>query len=87
MKNGLHHAELPVLQMMGVKCVHANPANPGSVNRYRLIVSDGAGTHPFAMLATSLNGMYEDGELTDFCIFEVGSYVPSNVNKNGPNDK
>lgn len=78
---------LPVLQMIGVKCVPANPNNPDSVNRYRMVVTDGVETHPFVMLATTLNSFYESGELTEFSIFEVRKFVPSKVNRDASGDK
>lgn len=79
--------KLPVLQMIGVKCVAANPNNPASVNRYRLIVSDGISTHSFVMLATTLNSMFESGEISENCIFEVKNFVPSKVSRGEANDR
>lgn len=90
MKNGEPNEALsvvPTLQMIGVKCVAANQNNPASVNRYRLIVSDGIETHSFVMLATTLNSIYESGELSEFCIFEVKNFIPSKVSRGEANDR
>lgn len=72
----------PVLQMVGVKGVNANSSGE---KRYRLIVSDGSTTHSFVMLATSINHLYENGDLTEHCIFQVDRFVPSKVSRDGPN--
>lgn len=74
----------PILQMVGVKGVSANP---GAEKRYRLIVNDGSTTHSFVMLATSLNHLYESGDLSEHCLFQVDRFVPSKVTRDGPNDK
>ena len=68
---------VPVLQVVGIKCVPANPNNPDAVNRYRLALTDGVTTHSFVILATILNGFYESGELTEFSIIEVKKFNPS----------
>lgn len=75
----------PVLQMVGVRSVKANDSTTG--NRYRVMINDGSGTHTFAMLATSLNHLYENGDLSEHCLFQIDKFVPSKVSREGPNDR
>ncbi|XP_053984210.1 replication protein A 70 kDa DNA-binding subunit [Hylaeus anthracinus] len=69
----------PVLQILG----HKKLASSSSGERYRLLVSDGIRVNSFTMLATQLNSMITDNELTEFSICQINRYAISMVNNAG----
>lgn len=75
-----------ILQILGSRRV-ASTSSAEAKDRYRLLVSDGVYIHPFAMLATSLNELYESNQLTEYTIIKVNRYVNSTVNKNDANER
>lgn len=66
----------PILQILGSKKIQG-----GETERYRLLVSDGLYLNSFAMLATQLNDLCNEGKLTEFTIIQVDRYITSMVNK------
>lgn len=77
----------PVLQIVGIKTVTGNPNNPEQANRYRIVVSDGIETQSFVMLATTLNFMFENGDINENCIIAIHRQVPSRISRDGTNDR
>lgn len=69
----------PVLQVLG----HKKLASSSSGERYRLLVSDGKRINSFTMLATQLNRMITNNELTEFSICQINRYAISMVNNGG----
>ncbi|KAF5404287.1 Replication protein A subunit [Paragonimus heterotremus] len=73
----------PVLKVLGYKVV---PGGSGGQNRYRLLLSDGVKTHScnigFAMLATQLNHLIENGDLVNDTVVRIKKYVCNNVQNN-----
>lgn len=65
----------PVMQVLGVRKITAAGAN----ERYRLLISDGLNVNSFAMLATQLNAMVINGELTEFSILKIKRHIISNL--------
>ncbi|TGZ62261.1 hypothetical protein CRM22_007541 [Opisthorchis felineus] len=62
----------PILKVLGYKAV---PSESGGQNRYRLLLSDGVKTHSFAMLATQLNHLIENGNLVNDTVVRIKKYV------------
>jgi len=65
------------LQLLGTRRV-AKTANDVK-ERYRVVISDGEKTHPYALIATELNHMYEANLLTDFTILRVDRFIATNT--------
>ncbi|XP_005109695.1 replication protein A 70 kDa DNA-binding subunit [Aplysia californica] len=63
--------EKPVLQVINAKKITA----PNTVDRYRLLLSDGDHTYSHAMLAAQMNKFLENEELTSYSIIEVTKYM------------
>ena len=76
--NGID-VDKPVLQVLG----HKKLASSNSGERYRLLVSDGKRINSFTMLATQLNSMITNNELTEFSICQINRYAISMVNNSG----
>ena len=76
--NGID-VDKPVLQVLG----HKKLASSSSGERYRLLVSDGKKINSFTMLATQLNSMITNNELTEFSICQINRYAISMVNNSG----
>ncbi|XP_076667304.1 replication protein A 70 isoform X2 [Andrena cerasifolii] len=76
--NGID-VDKPVLQVLG----HKKLASSSSGERYRLLVSDGKRINSFTMLATQLNSMITNNELTEFSICQINRYAISMVNNGG----
>ena len=68
--------EKPVFQILGAKRIAG-----GDSARLRLLISDGKHCNSYAMLATQLNPMFNEGKLTEFTIVQVDKYIVSVVNK------
>ncbi|XP_012275093.1 replication protein A 70 kDa DNA-binding subunit [Orussus abietinus] len=68
--------EKPILQLLGHKAVSSSNAGP----RFRLLMSDGVRVNSFTMLATQLNPMILNNELSEFSICRVERYAISTVN-------
>lgn len=78
--------ECPIIfQVLGSRRV-TNAGND-SLNRYRLLVSDGVLIHSFAMLSTDLNLLFESNQLSDYTIIQVNRYICSVVNRNDNNER
>lgn len=71
-----YEGEYPVLQVLGTKKV----SGVGGSERYRLLLSDGQYLQSFAMLATHLNGMVENGDLSEHAIIRVKQHLATAVN-------
>lgn len=69
----------PVLQILAIKKINSTTDS----ERYRILISDGKYFNSFAMLATQLNEMLQNGELAEFTIVQLGKYVTSMVGKDG----
>ena len=67
------------LQLLSVKKVSA--ATTGSVDRYRIIISDGI-SYMQAMLATQLNNMVDDNSIGKYTIITVEKLTCSLVQDN-----
>ncbi|XP_008557136.1 replication protein A 70 kDa DNA-binding subunit [Microplitis demolitor] len=70
--------EKPIFQILGTKRL-ASTEN----ERYRLLLSDGVTSNSFTMLATQLNSMVTNNELSDYSIIEITRYALSNANNAG----
>ncbi|CAD6242557.1 GSCOCG00009510001-RA-CDS [Cotesia congregata] len=68
----------PVFQILGTKRLASTESE-----RYRLLLSDGVTSNSFTMLATQLNGMVTNNELSDFSIIEITRYALTNANNAG----
>ncbi|KAK0166630.1 hypothetical protein PV327_004122 [Microctonus hyperodae] len=68
----------PILQVLGTKRLTSTDSE-----RYRLLLSDGVTITSFTMLATQLNYMVKNNELTENSIVEIGRYALSNANNAG----
>lgn len=69
----------PVLQILAIKKINSTTDS----ERYRILISDGKYFNSFAMLATQLNEMLQNGQLAEFTIVQLGKYVTSMVGKDG----
>lgn len=67
----------PVLQILSMKKIPS-----GVQERYRLLVSDGQWSSSFAMLATQLNSLVSNGEITNNCIIRMKRYICNTVQDN-----
>ncbi|XP_012256946.2 replication protein A 70 kDa DNA-binding subunit [Athalia rosae] len=76
--NGVE-VEKPILQILG----HKKLASASSQERFRLLVSDGVRINSYAMLATQLNSLINDNELTEFSVCQINRYAISMVNNSG----
>eukprot|EP00824_Muranothrix_gubernata_P012816 TRINITY_DN269_c2_g1_i1.p2 TRINITY_DN269_c2_g1~~TRINITY_DN269_c2_g1_i1.p2 ORF type:complete len:674 (-),score=142.68 TRINITY_DN269_c2_g1_i1:320-2305(-) len=63
----------PVLQVMDVKRINAQPGTAAS-ERYRLVLSDGR-FYQQAMLATQLNELIRSGRLAPRCVVQLQEYI------------
>lgn len=81
MKGG--HYDNPVMQILGSKKIQGSGAN----EKYRLLVSDGKHSHSFAILATQLNERILMGELADFSVIQIDSFVTSVLKSTGDVEK
>ncbi|KAL0270274.1 UNVERIFIED_CONTAM: hypothetical protein PYX00_007739 [Menopon gallinae] len=65
----------PIMQVLASKKL----ATP-SIDRFRLLISDGKNAYSFAMVATQLNHLVTGGELSEFTIVQINRYVTSTFN-------
>ncbi|CAL1538002.1 unnamed protein product [Lymnaea stagnalis] len=72
--NGLT-PERPVLQVMNTKKI----VTANTVDRYRLLVSDGEYVYSHVMLGAQLNRVMENNEVTNFSVIEMTNYVCNTV--------
>lgn len=76
--------EKPVVQILGSKRI----ASSGEQSeRYRLLISDGQNLYSFAMLATQLNEMHQNGQLAEYTVIRIERYITSVVNRNERGEK
>ncbi|XP_062558412.1 replication protein A 70 kDa DNA-binding subunit [Armigeres subalbatus] len=76
--------EKPVVQILGSKRI----AGGGDQSeRYRLLISDEQYLYSFAMLATQLNGLHQNGQLAEFTVIRIDRYITSMVNRNEKSEK
>lgn len=76
--------EKPVVQILGSKRI----AGGGEQSeRYRLLISDGQNLYSFAMLATQLNELHQNGQLAEFTVIRIDRYITSVVNRNERGEK
>lgn len=73
----------PVLQILGSKRI----TSAGTEDRFRLLVSDGKHIQSFAMLATQLNHLYHENQLSENTVARIDRYITSMVNRNDKGDK
>ncbi|XP_060863238.1 uncharacterized protein LOC132939855 isoform X2 [Metopolophium dirhodum] len=66
----------PVMQVLGIRQLRDNVSG---LNKFRLIISDGQHFSTFVMLATQLNNMITNGNLTKFSIIYIRSHVISQL--------
>lgn len=74
----------PVVQILGTKRISSGD---GGTERFRLLISDGKYLQSFAMLATQLNPLSANGELSDNSIIQIDRYITSKVNQNERGEK
>ncbi|XP_058467652.1 replication protein A 70 kDa DNA-binding subunit [Malaya genurostris] len=76
--------EQPVVQILGSKRI----AGGGEQSeRYRLLISDGQNLYSFAMLATQLNELHQNGQLAEFTVIRINRYITSVVNRGERGEK
>ncbi|XP_058813344.1 replication protein A 70 kDa DNA-binding subunit [Topomyia yanbarensis] len=76
--------EQPVVQILGSKRI----AGGGEQSeRYRLLISDGQNLYSFAMLATQLNELHQNGQLSEFTVIRINRYITSVVNRGERGEK
>lgn len=76
--------EKPVVQILGSKRI----AGGGEQSeRYRLLISDGQNLYSFAMLATQLNELHQNGQLAEYTVIRIDRYITSVVNRNERGEK
>lgn len=76
--------EKPVVQILGSKRI----AGGGEQSeRYRLLISDGHNLYSFAMLATQLNELHQNGQLAEYTVIRIDRYITSVVNRNERGEK
>lgn len=87
--NNTYEGEPPVLQVLGSKKINTskNDDNQKSTERYRLLLSDGKNLQSFAMLATNLNELVHNDELSDYTIIRLKDKTVSTVNKGAPGNE
>ncbi|XP_015524871.1 replication protein A 70 kDa DNA-binding subunit [Neodiprion pinetum] len=76
--NGVE-VEKPILQILG----HKKLQSASTQERYRLLVSDGKRINSYAMLATQLNSLITNDQLTEFSVCQVNRYAISMINNSG----
>eukprot|EP01116_Phalansterium_solitarium_P017308 TRINITY_DN4229_c0_g2_i1.p1 TRINITY_DN4229_c0_g2~~TRINITY_DN4229_c0_g2_i1.p1 ORF type:complete len:652 (-),score=238.32 TRINITY_DN4229_c0_g2_i1:174-2129(-) len=67
----------PLLQVLDVKKIQAQ-AQPGTADRYRLILSDGV-HYQQAMLASQLNGLVKDEIIANKCVVRLNEFICNTV--------
>ena len=50
-----------------------------ATERFRMLISDGANSNSYGMLATQLNGYVNEGKLMEYSIFKVNKYQCNNM--------
>ncbi|XP_055587325.1 replication protein A 70 kDa DNA-binding subunit-like [Uranotaenia lowii] len=82
----MHGSELdkPVVQILGSKRIAGGSEQS---ERYRLLISDGHNLYSFAMLATQLNDLHHNGQLSEFTVIRIERYITSMVNRNERGEK
>lgn len=68
------HVEKPILQILGSKKISYN-----TMDRYRIMVSDGIHCHAFAMLGTKLNPMMVNNKLENSTIIRLDRFFCNNI--------
>jgi len=64
----------PIFQLLQTKRIAGT-----STERFRLLISDGANSNSYGMLATQLNSYVNDGMLKEYSIFKVKKYQCNNM--------
>lgn len=77
--------EKPVVQILGSKRIAGGGSDQSE--RYRLLISDEQHLYSFAMLATQLNVMHQNGQLAEFTVIRIDRYITSMVNRNEKSEK
>jgi len=71
---GAQDVEPPIFQLLQTKKIAGT-----STERYRMLISDGANSNSYGMLATQLNGLVHEEKLKEYCIFKVNKYQCNNM--------
>lgn len=83
MSGGPAIVEEPVFQVLAIKKI--SPEN--GMDRYRILLSDGLHFQFLTLLATQLNRLITNGDLTPYGIIKVSQYIVSIMNKAGEKEK
>jgi len=71
---GAQDVEYPIFQLLQTKKIAGT-----STERYRMLMSDGANSNSYGMLATQLNGLIHEEKLKEHCIFKVNKFQVNNM--------
>eukprot|EP00729_Bicosta_minor_P006073 gene6073-1463_t len=67
--------EKPKFQVLSIKKISNNGADPSKPERYRLCLSDGVKKQPSAMLATQLNHFITNNEVVQNGVIQLDRYI------------
>ena len=82
-RQDIHHevkVDKPKLQVLSIKKIASNNADPKKPERYRMQLSDGEKKQPSSMLATQLNHLIIDNEIQENGIIQLDRYISNTVN-------
>jgi len=71
---GAQNVDQPIFQLLQTKKIAGT-----STERFRMLISDGANSNSYGMLATQLNAYVNEGKLTEYSIFKVKKHQCNNM--------